>query len=57
MQVAELCGKFAGTFSCNEKGFRLESGMEVSAAKPTVISNGSAFKIEQCALQASKGRN
>lgn len=57
MRVAALCGKFAGRFSCDEQGFRPESIVEVSLPKPSVTDNGSAFKMEQCAMQAMKGRS
>ncbi len=56
MQVAALCGKFAGRFYCDGKGFRKAITQDSSLKRP-VISNGyqSAFKMEQCAKQAMKG--
>lgn len=57
MQVAALCGKYAGMFSCNDKGFRRSiSTVSTPAAAFTGNGNGAAFNVEQCALQASKGR-
>lgn len=53
LQIAELCGKDAGLFSCDAKGFRHSS----IAPKGAEIDNGARFKIEQCALQARKGRS
>ena len=55
MRIAALCGKFAGMFSCDEKGFRHEESTPVGALKPAAINHGSAFKMEQCALQATTG--
>lgn len=55
MRIAALCGKFAGRFSCDEKGFRPEPVRDISAPRLDVVDNGSAFKMEQCALQAAKG--
>lgn len=55
MRIAALCGKFAGKFSCDEKGFRPEPVRDISAPRPGVVDNGSAFKMDQCALQAARG--
>ena len=58
VQVASLCGSRARTFSCDDKGFRAESLTDVSAQSPSATSdNGGAFKMEQCALQAARGRS
>lgn len=55
MQVAALCGKFAGKFYCDEKGFRPLAITEISTRTPPVINNGNEFKMTQCALQAARG--
>lgn len=49
LKVAELCGKFAGKFSCDEKGFKPISGG--AAIKPVVLDT---YKMELCAVQAAK---
>lgn len=57
VRVAELCGSPAGFFSCDARGFSPNSIMPVGTPKRGEIDNGALFKIEQCALQAEKGRS
>ncbi len=52
LQVAELCGKFAGTFSCDAKGFRPVAPH--LAIAPAARDNGSRNKMERCALDAAR---
>ena len=54
MRVAQLCGQFAGMFSCDEKGFHQNSIAEAGAPRITAANSGGAFKVEQCALEAAK---
>jgi hypothetical protein len=54
MQVAALCGKFAGKFFCDERGFRLADAAE-GALRPVARSNGASYQMERCALQAGRG--
>lgn len=57
MQVAALCGKYAGTFSCNAKGFKHIGGaVNTPISALTGNGNGAAFNVEHCALQAMQGR-
>jgi len=52
LRVAELCGKHAGTFYCDAKGFRpLEAE---AAARPVVMSNDARYRMERCALDIGK---
>ena len=52
LQVAQLCGKFAGTFYCDEKGFQpIAAG---ARAKPVAMNNGSRYTMERCALDAAR---
>lgn len=52
LRVAELCGKFAGTFFCDEKGFQR---ITVQAPiEPARTGNGDRYKMERCALDAAK---
>lgn len=57
MQIAALCGKFAGMFSCDGKGFRANAiaGGGNSRTTGSMIDNGSTLSMEQCALQAAGG--
>lgn len=52
LQVAELCGKYAGTFYCDEKGFQPIAAD--ASVKPVVMDNVSRYKMERCALDAAK---
>jgi len=52
LQVAELCGKFAGTFYCDEKGFKPIT--VDTATRPIVMDNSTRHKMERCALDAAK---
>lgn len=54
LRVAELCGKFAGTFYCDEKGF--EPVAPAFAARPAALDNRSRYKMDRCALDASRVR-
>jgi len=52
LRVAELCGKFAGTFSCDDKGFKpitVDTG-----TRPIVMDNSARHKMERCALDAAR---
>lgn len=55
MRVAALCGKHAGMFFCDEKGFRPAPVTPTNILRRVTLSNGEAFNMEQCALQAMKG--
>ena len=55
LQVASLCGKFAGRFSCDEKGFRPIAGTDSNTSRRPIMSNDNTFKMTQCALQATNG--
>ena len=52
LQVAELCGKYAGTFYCDEKGFQPIAADP--AVKPAVLDNRSRYQMERCALDAAR---
>ncbi len=52
LQVAELCGKFAGTFYCDEKGFQPIAAD--ASAKRVVMNSVTRHKMERCALDAAK---
>ena len=52
LQVAELCGKFAGTFYCDEKGFQPIAPH--LAIKPVALGRVDAYRMERCALDAAK---
>jgi len=49
MRVADRCGKFAGLFYCDEKGF-VPIAQDV-ARRPVVLDNGSRYTMERCAAQ------
>ena len=52
LEVAELCGKYAGTFYCDEKGFQpIAPG---GAAKPAPMDNTERYKMERCVLDATR---
>ena len=52
LRVAELCGKFAGTFFCDEKGFQ---PITVQALiEPARVANRDRYKMERCALDVLK---
>ena len=50
LRVAELCGKFAGTFFCDEKGFQPITVL----VKQARTDNGGRYKMARCALEAAK---
>lgn len=52
LQVAELCGKFAGTFYCDEKGFQPIA--PDLAIKPVAMDNISRYRMERCALDVAR---
>jgi len=52
LKVAELCGKFAGTFYCDEKGF--QPIVPALAVKPAAQCNAAGYQMERCALDAAK---
>lgn len=54
LQVATMCGKYAGRFSCGERGFRLATPIGVDG---TAIGPAEIFKMDRCALQAANGRS
>lgn len=52
LRVAELCGKFSGTFSCNEHGFQpIPAGR---AVKPPARDDASRYRMQRCALDAAR---
>lgn len=53
LRVAELCGKFAGTFYCDEKGFE---PVAPGFARPAVLDSRSRYKMDRCALDAGRTR-
>ena len=52
LKVAELCGTFAGTFYCDDKGFQ-PIAPEL-AVKPAALDNRSRYQMERCALDAAR---
>lgn len=52
MRVAELCGKHAGTFYCDEQGF--QPIPEAARAKTVALDNSGTYRMERCALDATK---
>jgi len=50
LEVAELCGKFAGTFYCNERGFQ---PMVPEATARPALNSSARHKMERCALDAA----
>lgn len=52
VQVAALCGKFVGTFYCDDRGFRPAASADGGAVKPAVMSNNAKYQMQRCALQA-----
>lgn len=56
MQIAALCGKFAGMFSCDSRGFVRESSKQPALlADRSMGKPASAFTMQRCALQAASG--
>jgi hypothetical protein len=53
LRVAELCGKFAGKFSCDEKGFKT---LADKTGKPAIPDPAGASRMERCAVDAA-GKN
>lgn len=55
LRVAELCGKFAGRFSCDDQGFRLLPG----AVATGEFAGGERqdYMVNQCALRAAMGED
>ena len=51
LRVAAACGRYAGTFACDERGFR-PTPVDASA-KHAVISSGDRYRMERCALDAA----
>lgn len=52
LRVAELCGKFAGTFYCDAKGFR--SIAPALAARPKAMDHDARYKMQRCTLDAAR---
>jgi hypothetical protein len=50
LRIAKLCGKFAGRFSCDEKGFKEP---EATARKPPALDAASTYRMERCAADAA----
>jgi hypothetical protein len=51
LRVAALCGKFAGTFTCDVRGFK---PVAVDAAvKHAAVNDGDRYRMERCALDAA----
>jgi hypothetical protein len=55
LRITELCGKFAGDFSCDARGFHHESAADVSVFKSVSAGKISDYNIGQCALRAANG--
>jgi hypothetical protein len=51
LRVAAACGKFAGTFYCDEKGF--QPIPEAERVERPVPDSGAKYKMERCALDAA----
>jgi hypothetical protein len=52
LRIAESCGKFAGTFYCDDKGF--QPIVPHLAIKPAALDNDGRYRMERCALDAAK---
>ena len=53
LRVADLCGKYAGAFYCDAKGF--QPIVAEAATRPVVVmSNGDRYRMEHCALHAAR---
>jgi hypothetical protein len=50
LRVAALCGKHAGTFYCDAKGFQ---PIPQAERKQPVFDNGARFRMERCAQEAA----
>lgn len=50
LRVAELCGTRAGTFYCDDKGFKPTD----PAARPAALGNSARYKMERCVLDAAR---
>ncbi len=55
LQIARLCGKFAGQFSCDDRGFVRESLADRRLRGSTASDGLGAHDIDRCALQAASG--
>ncbi len=51
LQVAKLCGKYAGTFYCNEKGFQPIAPDRV--IKPA-LDSVAKYNMDRCAIDVAK---
>lgn len=52
LRVAAICGKFAGTFTCDEKGFKPTEAD--AGAAPTVMNRHDRYRMERCALDVAR---
>lgn len=50
LHVSALCGRYAGRFSCDEKGFQPIAPR--LATKPAALDNSGRYRMERCALEA-----
>jgi hypothetical protein len=52
LRVAESCGKYAGMFRCNDKGF--QSIPEADRIKAPVLDRAGTYRMERCALDMAR---
>jgi hypothetical protein len=52
MRIADLCGKHAGTFYCDARGF--QPIPEAARVKPAALNNGGRNEMERCAREAAQ---
>lgn len=52
LQVAAGCGRFAGNFSCDRKGFK--PNVVDDASKHAPLNNGERYRMERCTLDAAR---
>lgn len=55
LNVAAFCGRRAGTFFCDEQGFRILPAEEVDFISSRAFRRASNYTIDQCELQAKAG--
>jgi len=56
LQVAALCGTFAGRFYCDETGFRSTASANSTSELP-IVENGARNDMRRCELQVRKGEH
>lgn len=52
LRVADECGKYAGTFYCDEKGF--QPTPKADRAERPVLDNAGRYKMERCAQDSAR---